>query len=237
MLVWRLNCTFVLEVTGSNFLDSRVGQDFFSTASRPALGHTHPSLYWVLVSVSAGVKRSGREAEHYFPSSAEIKNVDLYFHSPICLHVTMLNQLNTGTTLPLSYTGNSDWLCYGFSRSLQAIPGTVLLFGHGYFLPFLYNSRITIRRYIVWDTDSKVRWTTEKMFITFWAMNVDALCGHNSCCCSVQNIYLKRTKLKAIFPLLLYMCVNLDLFSWGVEQSLRMLQSRLMRRVLGSKGN
>jgi hypothetical protein len=27
--------------------------------------------------------------------------MDLYIHSPICLHVVMLNQLSTGTTLPL----------------------------------------------------------------------------------------------------------------------------------------
>jgi hypothetical protein len=29
------------------------------------------------------------------------ENVDLYIHSPICLHGVVLNQLSTGTTLPL----------------------------------------------------------------------------------------------------------------------------------------
>jgi hypothetical protein len=37
--------------------------------------------------LSLGVKRPGCEADHSPPSSAEVKGwVELYLHSPICLH-------------------------------------------------------------------------------------------------------------------------------------------------------
>jgi hypothetical protein len=44
------------------------------------------------LTLSPGVKRPGREGDHSPPGSAEVKeNVDLYFHSPICLHGVVLN--------------------------------------------------------------------------------------------------------------------------------------------------
>jgi hypothetical protein len=57
-----------------------------TTGSRPALGPTQPPIEWVLGAVSLGVKRQGREADHSPPSSAEVKNVFSYLHSPIRLH-------------------------------------------------------------------------------------------------------------------------------------------------------
>jgi hypothetical protein len=51
---------------GKNFL--------LSTASRPALGPTHPSIQWVPGAVSLGVKRPGREADHSPRTSAQVKN-------------------------------------------------------------------------------------------------------------------------------------------------------------------
>jgi hypothetical protein len=42
----------------------------------------------------------GREAEHAFPSSAEVKVAALYLQSPTHPHGTVLNQLSTRTTLP-----------------------------------------------------------------------------------------------------------------------------------------
>jgi hypothetical protein len=55
----------------------------FSTASRTALGPTHPPIQWVPGALSLGVKRSGREVDHSPPSSAEVKVcVELYLHSP-----------------------------------------------------------------------------------------------------------------------------------------------------------
>jgi hypothetical protein len=66
-----------------------------------ALGPTQPPIQWVLGALSLGVKRPGHEADHSPPSSAEFKEwVELYLHSPICLHGVVLS-LSTGTTLPL----------------------------------------------------------------------------------------------------------------------------------------
>jgi hypothetical protein len=56
---------------------------FLFTASRTALGPTHPPIQWVKGARSLGIKRPGREADHSPPSSAVVKEcVDLYFHSP-----------------------------------------------------------------------------------------------------------------------------------------------------------
>jgi hypothetical protein len=45
----------------------------FSTVSRPTLGPTQPPIQWVWWSLSLGIKRQGREADHSPPSSAEVK--------------------------------------------------------------------------------------------------------------------------------------------------------------------
>jgi hypothetical protein len=48
-----------------------------------ALGPTQPPIQGVPRALSLGVKRSGREADHSPPSSAEVKEcVELYIHSP-----------------------------------------------------------------------------------------------------------------------------------------------------------
>jgi hypothetical protein len=44
-----------------------------SEYSRPVVGLTQPHLQWVLGALSPGVKRSGREADHSPPTSAEVK--------------------------------------------------------------------------------------------------------------------------------------------------------------------
>jgi hypothetical protein len=41
--------------------------------SRTALGPTQPPIQWVPGTLSLGVKLPGREADHSFPSSAEVK--------------------------------------------------------------------------------------------------------------------------------------------------------------------
>jgi hypothetical protein len=51
----------------------------------------------------AGLFPGGKaaEANHSPPTSAQDKeNVDLYIHSPICLHGVVLNYLSTVATLP-----------------------------------------------------------------------------------------------------------------------------------------
>jgi hypothetical protein len=51
----------------------RLGIFLFTTPSRTALGPTQPPIQWVPGALSLGVKRSGREADHSFPSSADVK--------------------------------------------------------------------------------------------------------------------------------------------------------------------
>jgi hypothetical protein len=68
--------------------DSRVrfpaglGIFLFTTASRTALGPTQSPIQWVPGVLSLEVKRTGREADHSPPSSAEVKEcVELYLSS------------------------------------------------------------------------------------------------------------------------------------------------------------
>jgi hypothetical protein len=64
----------------------------FTTASRTALGPTQPPIQWVPGSLSLGVKRPGREADHSPPSSAEVENVWSYTSAPpIRLHGVVLS--------------------------------------------------------------------------------------------------------------------------------------------------
>jgi hypothetical protein len=60
------------------------GAGNFSLHQRVQNGPTQPPVQWVPGALSLGVKRSGREAHHSPPSSAEVKEwVELYLHSPI----------------------------------------------------------------------------------------------------------------------------------------------------------
>jgi hypothetical protein len=55
-------------------------------------GTTQPPIQWVPGALSLGEKRPGREADHSPPSSAEVKEwLELYLHSPICLHGVVLS--------------------------------------------------------------------------------------------------------------------------------------------------
>jgi hypothetical protein len=74
---------------GLDDLDPRVrfrrglGIFLFTTASRTALGPTHPPIQWVPEALSLGVKRPGGETDYSPPSSAEvIEWVELHLHSP-----------------------------------------------------------------------------------------------------------------------------------------------------------
>jgi hypothetical protein len=65
--------------------DSRrgLGNFFFTTVSRTALGPTQPPIQWLPGALSLGVKRPGREADNSPQCSAEVKEwVELYLHSP-----------------------------------------------------------------------------------------------------------------------------------------------------------
>jgi hypothetical protein len=78
----------------------------FSTSSRQAL-RDHPTSY---PKGSGGSFPGGIAAGEWSSplTSGQCRgqeNVDLYIHSPICLHGVVLNQLSTGTTLPFTYFG------------------------------------------------------------------------------------------------------------------------------------
>jgi hypothetical protein len=70
--------------------DSIPGMDYkgifffiFATASRPALGLTHPPIQWEPGPLTLVLKRLGREADHSLPSSAEVKNAWSYTSIPL----------------------------------------------------------------------------------------------------------------------------------------------------------
>jgi hypothetical protein len=55
---------------------SRQGQEIFlsSITTRPGLEPMQPPIQRLLSAVFPGVKRQGRESDHSYPSSAEVKN-------------------------------------------------------------------------------------------------------------------------------------------------------------------
>jgi hypothetical protein len=59
-----------------------LGVFLLTAASRTALGPTQPPIHRVPESLSVGVKRPGREADHLPPSSAEVKNAWSYTSPP-----------------------------------------------------------------------------------------------------------------------------------------------------------
>jgi hypothetical protein len=67
---------------GRSSRPGRVKNFLFSKSSRPALGPTQPPIQWVLGALSPMVKRSGREADHSPPTSAEVKKMRIYKSTP-----------------------------------------------------------------------------------------------------------------------------------------------------------
>jgi hypothetical protein len=77
---------------GRSSSPGRVKNFLFFTSFRPALGPILPPIQWVPGALSSGIRRPGCEADHWPPTSAEVKkNVDLYIYSPILLHDIVLN--------------------------------------------------------------------------------------------------------------------------------------------------
>jgi hypothetical protein len=67
---------------GRSLSPGRVKNILFPTSPRPALGSTQPPIQWVTGSLSPGVKRPGREADHSPPASAEVKKMWIYTSTP-----------------------------------------------------------------------------------------------------------------------------------------------------------
>jgi hypothetical protein len=59
-----------------------LGIFLFTTVSTPALGPIQPPIRWVSGTLSLGIKRPGREADHSPLSSAEVKNAWSYTSTP-----------------------------------------------------------------------------------------------------------------------------------------------------------
>jgi hypothetical protein len=55
---------------------------FFNIASRKALEPTQPPIQWAPRTLSLGVKRPVREADHSLPCTAEVKNAWSYISTP-----------------------------------------------------------------------------------------------------------------------------------------------------------
>jgi hypothetical protein len=62
----------------------------YSPASRPTLGPTQYHIQWVPAVPSSGLQRPDSDADCSSPS-AEVKNTELYLHSPIRLRGLVLN--------------------------------------------------------------------------------------------------------------------------------------------------
>jgi hypothetical protein len=56
-----------------------------STASRPALEPNQPPIQRLPAGISLGIKRSVREADHKFPSCAEVKNIGVLLPNMLSL--------------------------------------------------------------------------------------------------------------------------------------------------------
>jgi hypothetical protein len=57
---------------------SRVKNFLFSMSSRPVLGPIQPPILWVPGTLPPDVERTGREADHSPPTSAEVKKMWIY---------------------------------------------------------------------------------------------------------------------------------------------------------------
>jgi len=97
-------------------LDDRwrgLGIFLFTTASIPALGLTQSSIHWVTVSLSLGVKRPGRRAEHSLPSNTEVKNEWSYTSTPQYAYMAWCSSVKAQEhlTLPHSTLGGftTEW--------------------------------------------------------------------------------------------------------------------------------
>jgi hypothetical protein len=116
--------------------DSRrgLGIFLFNAASRRALGPTQPPIQWVPGAPSLGVKRPDREADHSFPSSAEVKEcVEHISTPPILLHGVVLSlkkkhRVNFTFYLYLSRTSGNGPLsppsfcnCYDMEETLENV--------------------------------------------------------------------------------------------------------------------
>jgi hypothetical protein len=98
-----------------------------TTASRPALGTTHPPIQWVPGALSLGAKRPGHDANHSPPPSAEVKNAWSYTSTPrYALMAWRLVKDRDGFTLPCMRCYEYHLGGYHFPAAYQEDPGSIL---------------------------------------------------------------------------------------------------------------
>jgi hypothetical protein len=93
--IWRLSLPFaVLHFLLDYGLDDRgfesrqgLGTFPFTTTSRPALGLTQLPMQWVPGALSLGIKRPGRETDHWHSTIAEVKNTWNYNSTRLVRHL------------------------------------------------------------------------------------------------------------------------------------------------------
>jgi hypothetical protein len=72
--------------------DSQQHNNFlFPTASSPTWGPTQPHIQWIPAALSLGVKWLDVKLTTDLHIMARSKKLELYLHSPICLHGIVLN--------------------------------------------------------------------------------------------------------------------------------------------------
>jgi hypothetical protein len=78
------------------------------------VGLTQSPIQWI-----PGGKAAWFEADHSPPSGAKVKNVGAMPPLPIHFHGMALNELSTGTTLPLPFTEEVMGLLLGRNRIFE----------------------------------------------------------------------------------------------------------------------
>jgi hypothetical protein len=68
-----------------------IGSRIFLSPCRSDYEATQPHIQWVPGTLSPEVERSGREADHSPPTSAEVKETCVYISIPTRLHGVVLN--------------------------------------------------------------------------------------------------------------------------------------------------
>jgi hypothetical protein len=76
---------------GRNSSPGKVKNFHFSTSSRPALGPTQPPVQWVLRASFPGKSYRNVKLTTHLQQVPSQENVNLYIHSPICLHGILFN--------------------------------------------------------------------------------------------------------------------------------------------------
>jgi hypothetical protein len=110
-----------------------------------ALGPTQPRIQWGPGDLSLEIKRSGLEADHSPPSTAEVKErVQLYLHSP------------TTPSMPGAKLKNRDSFTFTFAGVPQSTHGFQFPTGEMMgFCPFATASRPTLE-----PAQPPIRWET-----------------------------------------------------------------------------